>query len=233
MAYRQPKNNVLLTDVETWPVPDALDYLDPAAFDEIKIPANYTKDEAKANYIARETERIKREHVEKAALDPDLCRIAVLGWLDEQGCVHLMQCEDEDRERQALEWYWAEFDRSTVVTGFNILPFDLPVLCRRSLYLGVKVPYLQRERFRHDNVIDLLDVMDEQGRLKKRSVSFYCKRFGIKNDDPIKGKDVPRLLAEGQWDKVVAHCRHDLLAEHALGVRIGVLQPLPDPAEVF
>jgi len=226
MAY-QRKNNSLLIDIETMPLPDAIDYLDPSALEGITPPSNYTKDEAKANYILREQERIRREHVEKAALDPDLCRIAVIGWLDTAtGRPTLHACQSETEEAGALTIFWRQIDESTRLSGFNILVFDLPVLYRRSLYLNVRTPFIQRERYRHQNVIDLLDIMEEQGRLKKRSVAFYCKRFGIDNPDPVKGKDVPKLIAEGRWDDVVAHCRHDLIAEHALAVRLGVLEPV-------
>lgn len=218
----------LLVDVETCPIDGAIDYLDTAAIEAIEPPKNYTKDEAKADYIARETERIKREHIEKAALDPDLCRIAVLGWFDVAALEPvLMPCRDDAEEAIALDAFWSTLNTGGQVLGFNILTFDLPVLCRRSLYLGVQTPYLQRERYRHARVLDLLDILCEQGRLKMRSVSFYCKRFGIPNDDAVKGKDVPRLIAEGRWDDVVSHCRHDLFAERAIAHRLGLVKPSP------
>lgn len=218
----------LVIDIETMPVSDAIDYLDTAMLDAIEPPKNYTLEKAKADYITRETERIKREHIEKAALDPDLCRIAVLGWFDVAAVEPvLMQCRDDVEEALALEAFWSALNMGGQVLGFNILPFDLPVICRRSLYLGVPTPYLQRDKYRHPRVLDLLDILCEQGRLKMRSVSFYCKRFGIQNDDTVKGKDVPKLIAEGKWDDVVSHCRHDLFAERAIAHRLGLVKPLP------
>jgi hypothetical protein len=218
----------LVLDIETMAVSDAIHYLDTAVLEAIEPPKNYTKDEAKAEYIVRETERIKLEHIDKAALDPDLCRIAVLGWFDVAACEPvLMQCRDEVEEAIALEAFWSALNMGGQVLGFNILTFDLPVICRRSLYLGVPTPYLQRERYRHPRVLDLLDILCEQGRLKMRSVGFYCKRFGIQNDDVVKGKDVPSLLADGRWDEVISHCRHDLFAERAIAQRLGLVKPLP------
>jgi hypothetical protein len=218
----------LVVDIETMPLVDAIDYLDTTAFEAIEPPKNYTKEEAKADYIAREKDRLVRDHLEKAALDPDLCRIAVLGWFDVTAVEPvLMQCRDEVEEAVALEAFWSALNMGGQVLGFNILTFDLPVLYRRSLYLGVQTPFMQRERFRHARVLDMLDILCEQGRLKMRSVSFYCKRFGIPNDDTIKGKDVPKLIAEGRWDDVVSHCRHDLFAERAIAVRLGLVKPLP------
>jgi hypothetical protein len=223
----------VVVDIETCPIDGVMDYFDTAKLSAIEPPKNYTKDEAKADYIARETERIKREHIEKAALDPDLCRVAVLGWFDVAATEPvLMQCRDEAEETIALGAFWSTLNTGCQVLGFNILTFDLPVLYRRSLYLGVRTPFMQREKFRHARVLDLLDILCEQGRLKMRSVSFYCKRFGIPNDDTVKGKDVPKLIAEGQWDAVVSHCRHDLFTERAIAVRLGLVKPLPQIAEV-
>lgn len=218
----------VLVDIETCPIDGVMDYFDQSAIEAIEPPKNFTKDQAKADYIERETERIKREHVEKAALDPDLCRVAVLGWFDVAAAEPvLMQCRDEAEESLALEAFWSALNEGGQVLGFNILAFDLPVICRRSLYLDVQTPYLQRERYRHARVLDLLDILCEQGRLKMRSVGFYCRRFGIQNDDTVKGKDVPKLIAAGRWDDVVSHCRHDLFAERAIAQRLGLVKPLP------
>jgi hypothetical protein len=65
-------SNYLVLDIATAPLEDAGDYLT----DPIEAPANY-KDEAKiAAYIAN----ARQAKLDKAALDPDLCRISGVAW---------------------------------------------------------------------------------------------------------------------------------------------------------
>lgn len=209
----------LIVDLETAPIEDAEQYLT----EPVSAPSNY-KDEAKiAAFIAEATQK----QLGGCSLDPDLCRIVALGWCysdRSEPVVH--HCKDTEAERWLLEEFWKNaiglnHQVRTLVT-FNGHSFDLPVLARRSLYLGVRCPVLNIDRYRSPH-IDLKNVLSYNGLLKWHSLKFYAGRFGIPNDDLTTGDQIGQLVKDGKWDDVVAHCRADVLATKALASRLGVL----------
>ena len=118
-------------DIETAPLVDAELYLPaPKPRANLKDPAKIEADVAGKTAAA----------LEKAALDQDLCRIVAAGW-DSDGMAESGVCENETQERQLLKRFW-RVSQGTTLVGFNCLGFDLPVLLRRSLYLGVRAPSL-------------------------------------------------------------------------------------------
>lgn len=208
----------LLFDVETAPLPDAADYLE-----AIEPPGNYTKPEAIAAYIEKE----RAKQLGKCALDVDLCRVVAIGvWPWDLDAPETCLADAGD-EHYVLRWFWEHVTtnyRGSDLVGFNVLAFDLPVLLRRSLYLGVKTPKLTINKYRPGRVVDLLQELTHQGMLRMRSQEFYCKRFGITVDDPCDGKDVPALVEAGNWATVAAHCRADLYRLRGLSEKLGILQ---------
>ncbi len=210
-------STVLVFDVETAPIANAADYLEPAT-----APSNYVKQEAIDAYIAK----ANAETLAKAALDIDIARIVCLGIDDGSGSL-CATAQTEDEERELLIAFWLRLIgpklRPTLI-GFNCLGFDLPVLLRRSLYLDVKAPKLQIGRYRHDGIIDLMQELsfDDIGRRKK--LSFYAKRLGLDAPkDEHSGADIGALVAAGNFDAVAAHCRADVATTVALAKRMGVM----------
>ena len=130
-----------------------------------------------------------------------------------------------------LEWFWDFVGPGVELVGYNCLSFDLPVLLRRSLYVGVPTPQLQIDKYRHDGIIDLLAVLSHNGQQPMRSLNFYAKRFRILHDDSVSGAEIPALAAAGEWDQIAAHCRADVQTTAALAARMGLIyQPAPEPA---
>jgi predicted PolB exonuclease-like 3'-5' exonuclease len=217
----------IVLDLESHAIPDAATYLT----EPVEAPSNYTKPEAIAAYVAK----AKQAQLDKAALDIDLARIVCLGILmpkaisgiggEYQACYVV---KDQTQERLALEQLFTHFEsRNTadwpILVTFNGLGFDLPLLLRRALYLGVKAPNIQIDRFKHPHVIDLMDMLSYSGKMKPHSLSFYCQRFGIQVDDENSGKDISALIAADNWAAVEAHCASDVQATYALAKRMGVL----------
>lgn len=211
----------ILLDVETCALDSVIDYFNPAA---VKVPANYTKADAIENHLARETRRFAAD----AAKDPDLCRVACLGyWPDESREPIVGLCRDEAAEKNALEIWWAARGERRIV-GYNIAAFDMLVLYRRSLYLGVPAPPMRRGKYSYQNpeLDDLFLLLSDDGRLPWRPVSFYARRFGIAVPaDPYTGADMPRLAASGDWEAITHHCRCDLVTERGIAARLGVMSP--------
>jgi predicted PolB exonuclease-like 3'-5' exonuclease len=205
----------LVFDIETVALPDAGEYLEP-----VDAPANY-KDPVKiAAFIAEGTQQA----LLKAGLDVDLCRIVAIGWAlegDEPAAVTIEQFNGN--EALMLKSFWMLLQDHHLI-GFNCLGFDLPVLLRRSLYLGVQAPNIQIDRFKHPRVTDLMDELSYGGKLKFRGLAFYCKRFGIEIEDPLTGADMAAAVAAGTWTVVEAHVRADVRKTSLLAARMGIMR---------
>ncbi|MPZ20110.1 MAG: hypothetical protein GEV06_19665 [Luteitalea sp.] len=209
-----PRYRVL--DIEATGIDSAAEFMEP-----IEAPSNY-KDPAKiAAYIAE----AQQAALGKCALDPDLARVVAVGIADpETGKVGVITADSEAQERTMLAEVWRQVQGQTSIVGYNILGYDLPVLLRRSLYLGVPAPAIQIDKYRHPSVIDLMQLLSFNGAIKFRGLKFYAKRFGIPLDDAISGADVPALIAAGKWAEVCAHVRSDVEVTLALARRMGVLR---------
>ncbi len=202
----------LVFDIETAPLEDAATYIEPA-----EAPANY-KDPVKiAAAIAEKT----AEALSKCSLDVDLCRVVAIGWQrecdDEPRSLHLGTATDEATMIRA---FWNHAADAHLV-GFNCLGFDLPVLFRRSLYLGVPTPRIQIDKFKHPQVTDLMRELDFNGLLRSRGLSFYCRRFGIDVPDTLTGADIAQAVAEGRWDDIQRHVQADIQKTAALAGKLG------------
>lgn len=216
-AHWRPEMPFVVFDLETVPMPGCESFLD---MDAIKAPSNYKDPDKIAAYI----EDAKRKEIERAGLDIDLCEIACIGWEDHAGAGGLVP-RNLFSETEMLKKFWVSCGSHQLV-GFNIWHFDLPVLVRRSLYLGVPVPAdLRLEGYRPDaRVLDVAHALSFGRRDLLHSLDFYCKRFGIDHGDSVTGADIARLVAEGNWKAVTAHCYADVYATRQLALRIGMIR---------
>ncbi len=221
------ERHALCFDLETVPMPGCEAFID---MDGISAPANY-KDEAK---IAAYIESAKRKEIDRAGLDLDLCEIVAIGWHRTDNDTGRAWTRQHGSEVEMLTAFWLAAETSGLpLLGFNVLHFDLPVLLRRSLYLGVSAPVISIDRYRHDRVIDLAEVLSYGRKELLRSLSFYAKRFGIEHDDSVSGADIAGLVAKGDWTKVEHHCWDDVQTTVALARRVGVISAVPALAEVI
>ena len=209
----------IILDIETLGLPDASTYLEPA-----KAPDNY-KDPIK---IAAYIEEAQQKQLEQAALDVDLGRILCIG-VSQLGHATRVYCLKDHTEADMLErlWdLWRATEDPTLVT-YAGLQFDVPFLLRRSLYLSVRAPYLQCDRFRHPQVIDLMAILSMDGKLRARGLQFYLSRFGYaQGGSDITGADVAACYAAGDWAAIEQHCKMDVNATKWLAERIGaILRP--------
>lgn len=204
-----------ILDVETIAHPDAHLWVDPVR------PDSRLKDPAK---IAESIKEKTAERDERLALDIDCNRIVCLGYKDTDGDDPIVDiCQDELAEALALTRFWNSYrEKDTKLVTFYGLGFDLPVIMRRSLYLGVKYPTLNIDRFRTTH-IDICQKLSFNGVMKTHSLKFYCRRFGIETNDPFDGAQVAELVKAGLWDDVAYHCTADIGATHQLALKLGLL----------
>jgi hypothetical protein len=207
-------------DVETAPIEDVDDYLS----NDHAAPANYKNPEAIAKYVAE----AKGQERASASLNIDLCRLVAVCYqaigqpLDPKGWTAV----DDDDERDMLTALWTmlrgQYGPATLY-GHNILNFDVPVLLRRSLYLGVTPVQYDLGKYRHDRIVDTQQILSYNGMLKYRSKDFYCKRLGINVPDTITGKDVGACIARGDYATPYDHCVADVRKEYLLAQAIGAI----------
>lgn len=199
-------------DVATTAIDGAADYLEPAS-----APSTY-KDPVKiAEYVQAKT----AERAGKAALDLDLARISMIGLYLDCGFVS-RQVATEIDEAEALRWLFRLVDDCTIVT-FNGLRYDLPLILRRCLYLGVTAPDWPLDRYRTPHV-DLWQRLSLNGQVDAKSLGFYARRLGWTDlVKPLSGAEEAAAPAAGRWDELRASVEHDVRACHRLAQRMGVI----------
>src|SRR5262245_29185342 len=210
-------------DLETVALDDAGSYL---TDDPIAAPSNYKDPQKIAEYI----EQRMAERLNRCALDIDLCRIVALGWMvDGEDRPSVILGPDEGNERLAIQQFWravADVDRPARIVTFNGSRFDLPLVMRRSDYLGIRYTPLNLDRYRSPH-IDLWNRLTFNGVIgSTHPLRFYAKRFGVPVNQPeISGGDIAALVMTGQWADVEAHCADDIQVTHGIARQLGCFSP--------
>lgn len=237
--------SALIVDIEAVGIDNAVDYLDPVEPDpKLLEPIEYDarlKDPAKVEANRADVDRKRAERpalieasiqertaalVDRCALDPDLCRIVALGCGDADGDDTSLICRDEAQEAAALRLFWSRVvnvaGATRTLISFNGFGYDLPVLMRRSAYLGVDYPQLNLDRYRSPH-IDLMQVLTFRGAIKAHKLSFYASRFGYASDDTVTGADIAALVKAGDWAAVEAHNLSDLKLTRFVAQKLRVI----------
>lgn len=213
----------IILDIETFALDEAAQFIE-----EPTAPSNYKDPEKIAAYVAD----AKAKAIDRCALNLDLCRVVAIGWhraCDAEPIV--LNARWDSDERNVLRAFFNHAEDATQIIGFNILHFDLPVLMRRAQYLGVEFPAIPLDRFRSPH-LDLMEFLSFGDKEKRRSLDFYCKRFGIAVDDTTTGRDIDALVRADDWDGVATHCRADVEKTRALAARLGLWQAIERQEEV-
>jgi hypothetical protein len=112
--------------------------------------------------------------------------------------------------------------------GFNILGFDVPMIQRRSLMLGVTPPLLpQVRRYATEPVCDLMEIYFNWGRMKYKGMKTVARLLGIPN--PLTGIDGSQVA--GMDDvALLAYVANDVDLEMALWEKMdGIYWPRQRP----
>lgn len=224
-----PFVRTFVLDLETVPIEDACDFIEPPS-----APENY-KDPAKiADYIRNRRIAL----IEDAGLDIDLARICAFGiaelnpTYDGEGA-RLFQAEpsihsveNEDQERALLKFMREPLESGRLIT-FCGAGFDLPLLARRYCYLGLPPLSMELDRYKSPHV-DLYERLKLRGLATAHKLSWYVKRLGWSDlENALKGADVAQAVREGEWPLVLEHLRCDVVATGRLAAWMGVLASLP------
>ncbi len=230
MGYNNENAARLVFDIETCALESAKDYIAAPNLDECRAPSTW-KDPIKiAEEVDRKRAAVIAEHdaqLTRCALDWNLSRIVAIGWWSEsdpEPRAIVIVDEDEQQEREALETFWA-IAKGRRLVGFAARSFDVPTLIQRSRYLGVHAPDISLGRYGRGDVTDLRGVLTfDDARyeaIMPRSLTAFCKRFGIEVDDPLTGADIAQAVAEERWADVERHVMADVHKTALLAAKLG------------
>lgn len=190
-------------------------------------------DEHQQEYLTRfaKTEEERQEAIQKLSLTPLTARVLAIAMLNPDtnmgkvfyqgptevratgadGMVEFVPLE----EKGILEEFWKAIVRYDQVITFNGRSFDGPFVMLRSALLGIKptrnlVPY--RYEARHH--CDLLDQLTFYGAVRKFSLDFFCKSFGIPSpkEKGITGLDMGDMFRQGRYREIAEYCLDDVRA---------------------
>jgi predicted PolB exonuclease-like 3'-5' exonuclease len=108
--------------------------------------------------------------------------------------------------------------------------FDLPVLELRSLKLGVPAPahFASARLSERPGDVDLYDVFSKGG-AAPAPLDLYAKLVGLPGKEDTAGKDVQRLYAQGDRDRIAAYCMTDVIQTWLLFLRWRLLEGTLSP----
>lgn len=231
----------MVFDIETAPLPNAHEFLEPPDVEDISAPANY-KDPAKIEqYIAdaktKRLEKHSRDCAEKAALDWNVGRVIAVGLQTElMDRPQVALAETEKREREVLFWLWETLRDRRPIVGFNIRSFDVPFCIQRSRLLGLVPPRLSLARFDNHDLTDLFDILTfsdtQDTKLMRHTLARFAQRFGVPHDETVSGADIPMLFAQQRWAEIEDHVTGDVSTCIALAEQLGIIRRQPVPAQV-
>jgi DNA polymerase elongation subunit (family B) len=197
-------------------------------------------DQERQDYLMRfaKSDEERVEAVQKLNLSPLTAQTIAIGMLNPdsgQGKVFYVapnheQSTSEDglvqfvpgNEESVLQEFWKTVAHYSQFITFNGRTFDCPFLMLRSAILGVKptrnlLPY----RYSTNEHCDLLEQFTFYGALRKYSLDFYCKGFGITSpkDGGLTGLDLGPLFHEGRYKEIAEYCIGDVKATAQLFLR--------------
>jgi 3'-5' exonuclease len=126
---------------------------------------------------------------------------------------------ESGNEVEILEKFWDIVKTYDQVITFNGRGFDAPFLMLRSAVNKVRATKnLMGYRYDYKEHCDLMEQLTFYGAVRKFSLDFYAKAFGIKSskDEGIDGSMVGDLYKDGKYMDIARYCFRDLVATKEL-----------------
>lgn len=194
-------------------------------------------DEDQQQYLMKfaKSEDERDEVLQKLNLYPTTAQIIAIGMLNPdsgKGMV-LFQADEEldylsddgniqfisGSEAEIITRFWNLIAPYSQCVTFNGRGFDGPFLLMRSALLQIKpsknlLPY----RYSPQMHCDLLDQFTFYGAMRKFSLDFYCKAFGIESPKShgITGLDLGTLFEQKKFGEIAEYCLGDVRATATL-----------------
>lgn len=176
-----PANPRIYFDIETGPLP--LNELVIPPFDPSQVKTGNTKNpDLIAEKIRNAEENHVSDYIKNAALDALSGQVLAIGYQIEHEVPQVL-CSDADGEAEMLKQWWrivSSLERQPQLIGFNVKPFDLPFLYKRSWKYRIDPPYwLRHGRYWNDLVIDLREVWQLGDGRAHGSLASICRHLGL------------------------------------------------------
>ena len=176
-----PANPRLYFDIETGPLPQSDLIIPPFDPSQVKL-GNIKNPDIIAEKIQRAEENHVSDYIKNAALDAISGQVLAIGYRIEHEQPVVLHVGDGS-EKDVLVAFWKlldSFDRKPQMIGFNIKPFDLPFLIKRSWKHRVTVPYWIRcGRYWNDLVVDLREVWQLGDNRANGSLAAISRHLGL------------------------------------------------------
>lgn len=190
---------------------------------KFEAPGNYKDTEKVAAYIADK----EKEWLGRAALSALTGKVLAIGVKYHDGSIDIIGANPgHDDEAHILTWFWRYFTHTTMASywiGHNIIGFDLPFLCRRSMLLGVKVPRsIIYGRYFDNRFKDTMDAWSFGNREDRISLDNLAKALGVGSKSGS-GADFARLWATDK-PEAIAYLEHDLNLTMKCAERMGMIE---------
>lgn len=213
--------NTIYLDIET--IPNQSAEYRAAVRENIKPPAQYSKPDSIAKWIADNGDAAADEAVARTSFDPALGHICTIGWAIGDGEVLTVHGQTVDAEPLLIEQFFATLPTLGLnqFVGHYISGFDLRFILCRAIVLGVKLPcktiFPRQPKPWDDAVFDTMTAW--AGTRDKISMDNLCRALGISGKDDMDGSMVAEAWANGEHEKIAEYCRRDVEAVRAIHQR--------------
>jgi len=178
-----PTYPTIYFDIETGPLPLGELVIPPFDPSQVKL-GNVKNPDLIAEKIQKAEENHAADYIKNAALDALSGQVLCIGYRIEHDQPAVL-CSDADGEAAMLRQFWALLkptndSRYPRMVGFNVKPFDLPFLFKRSWKHRIVPPYwLRNGRYWHDGIVDLREVWQLGDSRAHGSLAAIARHLGL------------------------------------------------------
>jgi len=205
-----PANQRIYFDIETGPLPAGELVIPP--FDPAAVKLGNTKHpDLIAEKIQRAEENHVSDYIKNAALDALSGQVLCIGYRVEHEQPAVI-CAGADNEKFMLLQFWSlleRFERRPQLIGFNVKPFDLPFLVKRSWKHRLTVPYwIRNGRYWSDLIVDLREVWQLGDNRAHGSLAAISRHLGL--GDKAGNGALFHELFKNDREAAIAYCLRDV-----------------------
>ena len=203
-------------DIET--VPGHAQWIHDYIKSNVSPPGNIKKQESIDKWWDEKSETAIQEAHQKCALDGAMNQIVCIGCASENEEVKTFTGLEEKILKDFFQWIDNMGFSATTYVGHNIAGFDLEVIKKRAIILGVPVPNMFRQALRAkpwDGII--YDTMLKWDAKKMASLDKICKALRITEfDTEISGEHVAALYRDNNLIAIADYCKTDVEKTRAI-----------------
>ena len=209
----------LYFDIETLPA-------DESSFEKLRylFERKREKDAKKNKGEEKSDSKSFEDYVDKTGLDGGFGRVLCIAYAIDDKPVEVL-CNDGNKqnsgEKKTLEEFWNIAKDCDLFVGHNIMNFDFRFIMQRSIILGVKPTWQNRDmrapkylsfaRYRNYPIYDTMCEWICWGENKNSSLEYVALALDIPTPkEGIDGSQVARVYAEEGPQRICEYCKRDV-----------------------